>query len=105
MGNNGCILIEMGWLMAQCGKVNDGDGRQTRRIDEEQPAFSPEGVDLTLIRWMLSISPEDRLKALQNHIQSMMRLRDGRETATDKDRAVLPILRKTLEEKKKSQET
>jgi hypothetical protein len=34
-----------------------------------------DGIDLTLIRWMLSLTPTERLKALQQNIQSIMRLR------------------------------
>lgn len=28
---------------------------------------SPDGVDVTLIRWMLSLTPEERLRVLQEH--------------------------------------
>jgi len=40
-------------------------------------AYSDDGVDLTLIRWMLSLSPAERLHVLQNNVQSLLRLRDG----------------------------
>ena len=40
-------------------------------------AISEDGVDLTLIRWMLSLSPLERLQVLQQHIRSIMRLRDA----------------------------
>jgi hypothetical protein len=36
---------------------------------------SPEGVDLTLIRWMLSLSYEQRLHVLQSNLRSLQRLR------------------------------
>jgi proteasome lid subunit RPN8/RPN11 len=39
------------------------------------PAFSADGVDLTLIRWMLSLTPAERLNVLQQHISAIMRLR------------------------------
>jgi hypothetical protein len=32
----------------------------------EEP-FSEDGVDLTLIRWMLTLTPEERLRVLQEH--------------------------------------
>lgn len=38
-------------------------------------AFSKEGVDLTLIRWMLSMTPAQRLRTLQSSARSLMRLR------------------------------
>ena len=42
------------------------------------PAFSEDGVDLTLIRWMLSLSPADRLAVLQANVRSILRLRNVR---------------------------
>jgi len=36
---------------------------------------SDDGVDLTLIRWMLSLTPVERLKILQRHLASVQRLR------------------------------
>ena len=41
------------------------------------PAFSPDGVDLTLIRWMLSLTPAERLAVLQANVRSLQRLRDA----------------------------
>jgi hypothetical protein len=38
---------------------------------------SPDGVDLTLIRWMLSLTPEERLAVLQSHIDAIQRLKDA----------------------------
>jgi hypothetical protein len=35
-------------------------------------------VDLTLIRWMLSLTPEERIKALEGNIYSLARLRNGK---------------------------
>jgi len=37
------------------------------RAPEGEPPTSPEGVDLTLIRWMLSLSPAQRLDVLEQH--------------------------------------
>jgi len=36
---------------------------------------SEDGVDLTMIRWMLSISPAERLQVLQENIGAILRLR------------------------------
>lgn len=41
------------------------------------PTHSEDGVDLTLIRWMLSLTPLERLLALQRSVESIQRLRDG----------------------------
>jgi hypothetical protein len=38
---------------------------------------SDSGVDLSLIRWMLSLSPTERLEALQGFVDSVAALRDG----------------------------
>lgn len=37
--------------------------------------FAEDGTDLSLIRWMLSLTPEQRLRTLQNYANSVMRLR------------------------------
>jgi hypothetical protein len=39
---------------------------------------SEDGVDLTLIRWMLSLTPTERLQVLQQNVRSIMRLRGER---------------------------
>jgi hypothetical protein len=39
-------------------------------MDPESP-YAPDGVDLTLIRWMLAMTPAERLEALQSWIDSL----------------------------------
>ena len=41
---------------------------------------SPEGVDRTLVRWMLSLTPDQRLDALQAFADSVWALRNARRT-------------------------
>jgi hypothetical protein len=43
--------------------------------------YSADGVDLTLIRWMLSLTPAERLRVLQHSAQSILRLRHGNSDA------------------------
>jgi hypothetical protein len=43
--------------------------------DEPLPAYAPDGVDLTLIRWMLSLTPAERLYFLQNHVNGILAIR------------------------------
>jgi hypothetical protein len=43
--------------------------------EESEPIYSEDGVDLTLIRWMLSLTPTQRLQTLQEAIRSIVRLR------------------------------
>jgi hypothetical protein len=42
-----------------------------------RPTHSEDGVDLTLIRWMLSLTPEERIKALEDNLYSLARLKNG----------------------------
>lgn len=44
--------------------------------DMEQPVYNEDGVDLSLIRWMLSLTPEDRLQALQDHPNTILMMRN-----------------------------
>jgi hypothetical protein len=40
-------------------------------------AYDEDGVDRTLIRWMLSLTPRDRLRVLEDHNRSLMRILNG----------------------------
>ena len=42
-----------------------------------KPSYSEDGVDLTLIRWMLSLTFAERLELLRQHSQAITRLRDA----------------------------
>jgi len=42
------------------------------------PAESPDGVDLTLIQWTLSLTPLERLELLQDWVDGLAELRRGR---------------------------
>jgi hypothetical protein len=39
--------------------------------DEWKPPSSPDGVDVTLIRWFLSLTPAERLTALEEHLDDL----------------------------------
>ena len=41
--------------------------REERHPTDVLPAFDRDGVDLTLIRWMLSLSVDERLELLEEH--------------------------------------
>jgi len=43
-----------------------------------EQTYSSDGVDLTLIRWMLSLTPAERLQVLQQSVESLQSLRDAR---------------------------
>lgn len=40
------------------------------------PDYSEDGVDLTLIRWMLSLTPAERLQFLEERINEILRIRE-----------------------------
>ncbi len=53
-------------------RLSGSSNIETRESDSP---YTEDGVDLTLIWWMLSLTPTERLEALQEHLWSMMRLR------------------------------
>ncbi len=38
--------------------------------------YSPDGVVLTLIRWMLSLTPAQRLEFLEQHVNEIIAIRE-----------------------------
>lgn len=63
---------------------------------EDLPTHSEDGVDLTLIRWMLSLTPLERLQTLQHWVEMFT----AAEVAAGEveDRTVLPIVCRAREE-------
>jgi hypothetical protein len=49
--------------------------RAEKGLVSKERIHSDDGVDLTLIRWMLSLTPVERLQVLERHIASVQRLR------------------------------
>jgi hypothetical protein len=45
-------------------------------LTDELETHSEDGVDLTLIRWMLSLTPAERLDALQSTVSSILSIRE-----------------------------
>lgn len=43
-------------------------------------AYDEAGVDITLVRWMLSLTPAQRLDVLQGFVDSVYQLRHGKRT-------------------------
>lgn len=44
--------------------------------DADDPqVYNEEGVDLSLIRWCLALTLEERLQALQDHVDALLTLR------------------------------
>ncbi len=40
-----------------------------------EPDYSEDGVDLTLIRWMLSLTPAERLEVLEQYVNDIRAIR------------------------------
>jgi len=46
------------------------------QASKNRPTHSEDGVDLTLIRWFLTLTPVERLEALQEALRSHVELRE-----------------------------
>jgi hypothetical protein len=44
-------------------------------VQDQLPSHSPDGVDLTVIRWMLSLTPAERLAVLDNCLSFVLKTR------------------------------
>jgi hypothetical protein len=57
--------------------------RQEARMEvtNADHTHSDDGVDLTLVRWMLSLTPAERLEAVQSYARAILRARHARERA------------------------
>jgi hypothetical protein len=42
----------------------------------DAPCYSEDGVDLTMIRWMLSLTPAERLEVLQAAVNGIFDIRE-----------------------------
>ena len=53
---------------------------EATELSQDEPIyeFSNDGVDLSLIRWFLSLSPFERLQAAQDMIDTAWMLRDSK---------------------------
>ena len=58
-------------------KTSASSVTQKERTPEIEPTHSSDGVDLTLIRWMLSLTPAERLQVLQQSVESLLSLRNA----------------------------
>ncbi len=49
-----------------------------RPLPVSEAEYDDNGVDLTLLRWMASLTPTERLQVLQANVVALQKLRDGR---------------------------
>ncbi len=52
---------------------------EASEVIEPSDAYSEDGVDVSLIQWMLGLSPKERLDAAQDMIDTVWMLREGAE--------------------------
>ena len=52
-------------------------------IETKAEAVGGDGVDTSLIRWMLSLTPAERLDVLDRHVADVQRLREVNRGAWD----------------------
>jgi len=57
----------------------ESSGPDRRGPARSEGIDSPDGVDVTLIRWMLSLTPEERLRVLQERETTLAEIRTVRE--------------------------
>ncbi len=57
--------------MSEPAETNPESGPE----EAPRPTHSEDGVDLTLIRWMLSLTPRERLLVAQKYAQSIVGVR------------------------------
>jgi hypothetical protein len=50
--------------------------RMETQPETEAASYSEDGVDLTMIRWMLSLTPAERLEVLQAAANSIIDIRE-----------------------------
>lgn len=53
-------------------------GGEVEEGPEGRAGAPGDGVDVSLVRWMLSLSPRERLLLLQSNVRSILRLRGAR---------------------------
>jgi len=44
--------------------------------DTRPPEYDENGVDVSLIRWMLTLTPLERLQLLQSNVNAILRVRE-----------------------------
>ena len=65
-----CTMMDS--LLRYCQWIPKTSPSQSRRMGGE---YSDDGVDLTLIQWMLSLTPAERLEAMQSSVDFVMEVR------------------------------
>src|SRR6266849_6632392 len=87
---NGFEPIARGTAMKSGKRVSQSVRAKRRRMDallvkppddlyvNNPPEYDDDGVNLTLLKWFLSLRPAERLQALQQSIRSIEKMRETR---------------------------
>jgi hypothetical protein len=59
------------------------DEHDSEASEVEEPLVDDDGVDLTLVRYTLSLTPTERLKGLENYLNAMATVRPARRPLPD----------------------
>ena len=59
--------------------IGMSDSSKNNHPEPPDQRFNPEGVDISLIRKMLDLTPSERLRQLESHAKLMQELRDARD--------------------------
>jgi hypothetical protein len=51
------------------------DPSKPKPTEQRSDDYAEDGVDVTLIRWMLSMTPDERLRTLEENVAALLRLR------------------------------
>jgi hypothetical protein len=75
-----CLIVVLGIIHAR-GRLMESktrlpDSGNVESQGEELQSYSEDGIDLTLIRWMLSLTTAQRLQVLQQAAGSLQKLRN-----------------------------
>ena len=72
-GNSGCSVVLAMEKDKTALTLEDAVNAEEKML----PTYSEDGVDLTLIRWMLSFTPLERLRIMQRYAASTYRLQNA----------------------------
>ncbi len=59
-------------------KANEKTNLKKPFSPEKENHYNDDGVDVTLIQWMLSLTPTERLQTLQQNVRSILKLRNAK---------------------------
>jgi hypothetical protein len=65
------------WIEDSMNPLPDSTSAAVEEFTPRETSHSADGVDLTLIRWMLSLTPDQRLDLLDRFASDILEMRNG----------------------------